>query len=183
MQSQLPEPRRLNVGCGHDIRAGWVNLDSAALPGVDVVHDLERAPWPFPDSSFDRIEMINVLEHLSDTVGTMNELHRISAPNARVVIRVPYWNSPDYNTDPTHKARFNEHTFEFFDPSTRHGRERSYYGTARFAIEKTSFYTRVIRGLPYLKVTIQPFKGVMTFLARFLGGIIWVVEVELRALK
>ncbi|MBI4571568.1 MAG: hypothetical protein HY723_06420, partial [Chloroflexi bacterium] len=33
-------PRRLNVGCGDDLLPDYVNLDMAALPGVDVVHDL-----------------------------------------------------------------------------------------------------------------------------------------------
>ena len=27
---------RLNVGCGRDIQAGWVNIDHADLPGVDI---------------------------------------------------------------------------------------------------------------------------------------------------
>ena len=55
---------KLNVGCGKDIRPDFVNLDVAPLPGVDVVHDLTRKPWPFEDKRFDHIELINVLEHL-----------------------------------------------------------------------------------------------------------------------
>ena len=31
---------RLNVGCGRNILPDWINLDSAALPGVDIA-DLE----------------------------------------------------------------------------------------------------------------------------------------------
>jgi SAM-dependent methyltransferase len=176
-------PRRLNVGCGHDIRSGWVNLDVAALAGVDVVHDLDRTPWPFADASFDTIIMINVLEHLPDTVRIMEELHRISADRGRVTIRVPYWNSPDAITDPTHKADFNQHTFDFFDPTTRHGRERAYYSTARFFIRRRTYYARLVPGLPYLPVTWSVFRWPMSLLATFLGGIIWVLEVELEAHK
>ena len=182
-QLSTTSPRRLNVGCGSDIRPGWVNLDVAALDGVDVVHNLEQLPWPFEADSFDEIELINVLEHLSNTIAVMEELHRISAPDARVTIRVPYWNSPDAISDPTHKRQFNEHTFDFFDPSTRSGRERPYYSTARFRIERKFFYTRVIAGIPYLRVKIEPFKSIMVFLARLLGGIIWVEEFNLRAIK
>lgn len=175
--------RRLNVGCGNDVRESWVNLDVVGLPGVDVVHDLERRPWPFPDGAFDEIELINVLEHLSDTIGTMEELHRLAAPGGRVRIRVPYWNSPDAISDPTHKRSFNESTFDFFDPSSRHGRERSYYSRARFRIRELFFYTRIAPGLPYLPIRIEPFKFLFRQLARHLGGIIWVEEVVLEALK
>jgi hypothetical protein len=45
------------------------------------------------------------------------------------------------------------------------------------------FYTRVISGLPYLRVSSAPLRAVFAFGARFLGGIIWVEEVELEALK
>jgi len=177
------QSRRLNVGCGHDVRPGWVNLDSAVLPGVDVVHNLSALPWPFPSSSFDEIIMINVLEHLEDTVRNMEELHRISAPGARLTIRVPYWNSPAAASDPTHKTIFNEETFDFFDSTTRHGRERSYYTSARFRIRKMTYFTSVHPSLPNPRVTWGPLKSVLRFLARYLGGIIWAVEVELEALK
>jgi SAM-dependent methyltransferase len=183
MTTGITISRKLNVGCGADIREGWINLDVAALPGVDVVHNLEQFPWPFEDSAFDEIVLINVLEHLSDTVAVMEELHRISAPNGSVRIRVPYWNSPDAISDPTHKRSFNEHTFDFFDPNTRSGRERAYYSKARFHIEELFFYKRVVAGLPYARIRIQPFKAMMIYLARRMGGIIWVEEVVLRTIK
>jgi SAM-dependent methyltransferase len=183
VQGTSLEMRRLNVGCGRDVRSGWLNLDVARLPGVDVVHDLDRFPWPFEDNSFDEIVLINVLEHLSDTIKAMNELYRISAPGAKVTVRVPYWNSPDAISDPTHKASFNERTFDFFDPTTANGRDRSYYSSARFKIERLFFYVRIIAGLPYLPVTWPGLTHVLVFLAHRLCGIIWVEEVELRALK
>jgi SAM-dependent methyltransferase len=172
---------RLNVGCGHDVRPGWTNLDVAALPGVDVVHNLDQLPWPFSDGQFDEIIMINVLEHLPDTIAVMEELHRISAPGGRVTIRVPYWNSPDAGTDPTHKVQFTQHTFDYFDPTTFHGRDRAYYSTARFRIRRKSYYTRILPGLPYLKITAAPLRAVMAAFAIFLGGIIWVRTAEERA--
>jgi SAM-dependent methyltransferase len=177
------EPRRLNVGCGHDVRAGWVNLDAAALPGVDVVHDLSSLPWPFPANRFDEILMINVLEHLENIVRNMEELHRISAPGARLTIRVPYWNSPAQASDPTHKSMFNEVTFDFFDPTTRHGRERAYYTSAKFRIRKKTYFTLVSERLPNPRVTWAPIKLILKLLARHLGGIIWAIEVELEVLK
>ena len=37
VETKLSAPYRLNVGCGRNIREGWLNLDFAALPGVDIV--------------------------------------------------------------------------------------------------------------------------------------------------
>ncbi len=31
--------KKLNLGCGKDIRKGYINLDLKKLPGVDIVHN------------------------------------------------------------------------------------------------------------------------------------------------
>ena len=118
------ERERLHLGCGNDVLPGWVNHDLAALPGVDVVHDLDSYPWPFEDDRFDEVRLHHVLEHLSEPVRAIEELHRITRDGGAVEVRVPYWNSTDWATDPTHKTPFSEYSFDFFDPATRHGRER-----------------------------------------------------------
>jgi hypothetical protein len=174
-------PRRLNVGCGNEVLPGWVNHDVAPLPGVDVIHDLTQFPWPFESASFEEIRLIHVLEHLPHTIQTLEELHRIAALGATLVIRVPYWNSPDMISDPTHQAFFNEYTFDYFDPSQRHCRERPYYSSARFAIRSKTYWTKAInRYWPIHSPTAQT---VLSALARYVGGVIWVIEFELKALE
>ena len=54
-------PRKLNLGSGIDIRPGYVNLDVAALPGVDVVHDLAELPLPFETAAFDEVLCKDIL--------------------------------------------------------------------------------------------------------------------------
>ena len=39
--------KKLNLGCGNDIRQGYINLDVAELDGVDVVWDVNKLPLPF----------------------------------------------------------------------------------------------------------------------------------------
>ena len=78
--------------------------------------------------------MKDVLEHLPDTVGTLEELYRITRPGARVYLTVPYWNSLTATGDPTHVRFFNEHSLSFFDPDAWQCRERPYYSRARFHI-------------------------------------------------
>lgn len=130
---------RLHLGCGHIIKEGWLNHDIVALPGVDVVHDLRQFPWPFEDGQFEEVHADNVLEHLRDTVKTMEEIYRITKPGAKIFIGVPFWNSSEAWGDPTHERLFSEEIFEFFDPTTWMGEERSYYTKAKFKIDRITY--------------------------------------------
>ena len=116
---------RLNLGCGLDIREGWVNLDSAKLPGVDVVHDLAVVPLPFADASFSEILCQDVLEHVN-YAPVLRDLHRILRPGGRVVIRSPHFTSRAVYIDPTHRTAFSIDTFAFFARESDY-RDRSYY--------------------------------------------------------
>jgi len=81
---------KLNLGCGRACLPGWVNVDATALPGVDVVADLERCRTqrlPFVDDAVDEFLLSHVLEHIEDTLGIMQELHRIARPGATATIR------------------------------------------------------------------------------------------------
>src|SRR5687768_13421431 len=99
---------KLHLGCGNVIKPGYTNVDISPLPGVDVVANLAEFPWPFADGAAEVIELHNILEHLPDTFKTLEEIHRISAPGARVLITVPYYNSIDFGSDPTHLHAFSQ---------------------------------------------------------------------------
>jgi len=59
---------KLHLGCGHIIKDGWANHDIVALPGVDVVHDLRKFPWPFDDARFEEVYADDVLGSLGCAV-------------------------------------------------------------------------------------------------------------------
>ena len=145
----MPEKiKKLHLGCGTVIKQGWINHDLFPLPGVDVVHDLRVFPWPFENGQFEEVYMKDVLEHLPDTIRTLDELYRITKPRAKLYITVPYWNSYAAIGDPTHVRLFNETSFDFFDPTNPQCKERPYYSKARFYIRK-------------LGVWITPFEPVL----------------------
>jgi SAM-dependent methyltransferase len=129
-QSQPVAPRRLNLGCGTDIRKGWVNLDRAQLPGVDVVHDLSCLPLPFETGEFAVVCAKDVLEHL-DYIPLLREIHRILQAGGCLEIQVPHFTSAGNYIDPTHRRQFSIRTFEFFVAGSEFG--RSYYFDFQFA--------------------------------------------------
>ncbi len=179
--------RRLHLGAGRMIKPGWVNHDLAALPGIDVVHDLRVFPWPWADGEFEEIHMDNVLEHLPDMVRTMEELHRILKPGGRLFIGVPYWNSFEAWGDPTHAHWFNEDTFTFFDVNHWRCKDRDYYSKARFRVGKVVYcinpakpflqHTRWYR-LTY-RVENRFAKAILRFLATYLCNVIHGLDMHL----
>lgn len=111
--SQVSGARLLNLGCGEDYVEGAVNVDEFAHK-VDVRHDLNRIPYPFPDNAFDAIRCMNIIEHLDDVIATMRELHRIGRPGCRVSIRVPHFRSACLYEDITHRRGFAWRSFDVF---------------------------------------------------------------------
>lgn len=110
-------PYQLNVGCGRNIKEGWINLDSRALPGVDLVHDLENLrarPIDLPDESVEQFLLSHVIEHVRDSLGLMQELWRLARPNATAVIRTPHGGSDDAWEDQTHLRAYFPKSFGFF---------------------------------------------------------------------
>lgn len=109
--------RKLNVGCGRNIIKDWINVDRIALPGVDVVADIDCCadqPLPLPDNHVDEFLLSHVLEHLHHPLPLMQELHRIAVPDALAVIRIPYGSSDDAFEDPTHVRQYFHTSFGYF---------------------------------------------------------------------
>lgn len=163
--------KKLNLGCGIDIKEGWINLDSIAIPGVDVLHDIEKLPLPFEKETFDEILAQDVLEHI-DYIPVLKDLHRILKKGGVLRIRVPHFTSKNNFVDPTHKKMFSISTWDFFVKSpalSKHiEKERAYYFDFAFAkkvhchitFEKSShifFYNRACEWFFNLSPAVQSF--------------------------
>ncbi len=106
--------RVLDLGCGPNKRPDATGVDVHTFPGVDVVWDLDRRPWPLDDLSWDLVIMHHVLEHLEDPLAVMREVHRIAAPGAEVDVVTPHFSSINSWEDPAHRHHFSLGTFDHF---------------------------------------------------------------------
>ena len=105
---------KLNLGAGRNPMSGYVNVDRAALPGIGVVHDLESFPLPFDDDTFDEVIGIDLIEHITDALGLMQELWRVARPDAVCVFELPYGSSDDAWEDPTHVRPYFVQSWGYF---------------------------------------------------------------------
>jgi len=83
--------QKLNLGCGENKKAGYVNVDWQEAVHPDVLHDLNQFPYPFSDGTSDLIEAFHVVEHLDRPFAVVKELHRILKPGGVLQIRVPHF--------------------------------------------------------------------------------------------
>ena len=110
---------RLLLGCGDEVRAGWVHHDRVRHGDhVNVGHDLNLTPWPFEDGSAECIEALDVLEHLDDVVGFFDECWRVLAPDGRLLVQTVHYESENCWRDPTHRRGFHPDVFWYFDPTS-----------------------------------------------------------------
>lgn len=81
---------KLNLGCGRDHRAGWVNIDALAELKPDLVHDLSQ-PLPFANGSVNEVLAQDILEHFTkeDLIGVVSEIGRVLKPGGTLTVRVP----------------------------------------------------------------------------------------------
>ena len=83
-------PRKLNLGCGGDIRSGYLNVDMNAWGGPDLVADIRKLDF-LPSQGYEEIVAQDVLEHLprSDTLRVLMQWNRPLRPGGRLVLRLP----------------------------------------------------------------------------------------------
>ena len=118
---------KLDVGSGAFNQNGWVGMDLVEFPGVDIVWDITKHPYPLPDECCIQILASHILEHIPPVVyidgvthfqliEIMDEFWRIMKPDGTLAIAYPHGNSQGYLKDPTHCHPMNEAVWCYFDP-------------------------------------------------------------------
>jgi len=115
--------KKLNIGCGRDIREGWINLDSHGKLGADFIWDLKKLPLPFKNNTFDYLYCGYVLEDFSDPIPLIEEFVRVTKPEGKIEIQVAHetsgWDSL------YHKRGFTMKALKDFVQKKDYGKERN----------------------------------------------------------
>jgi len=132
--------KKLNLGCGNDYKKStnnvkWTNLDFNKEVKADIYHDLNKK-LPFKDNEFDYILADNVIEHVSNLFVLIDELWRISKPNAIIEIFAPHFSGIYAFKHPAHRQYFGIGSFDTYKPISGldKGFQGERYGKARFKI-------------------------------------------------
>jgi|SRR3989344_4356494 len=110
--------KTLHLGCGLHKKLNSIGIDINPLSKADIIHNLNKFPYPFNKNQFDLIIAEHILEHLDNITKVIEELHRISKNKAKIIIDTSHFSSVDSFTDPTHKHFFTSRTFDYFIPGT-----------------------------------------------------------------
>ncbi len=107
----------LDIGCRDRKQPNFIGMDSRKHLDVDVVHNLEKFPYPFDSESCITIKCAHVIEHIKPwlVIDFMNELWRLLKVGGQLAISAPYARSEGFIQDPTHCTMITEKTWFYFD--------------------------------------------------------------------
>jgi len=168
------EPKKkLHLGSGLKVLKGYTNVDLTNKYGAEVVHNLEKFPYPFKNNEFDEILIDNVLEHLENTIRVMEEIHRISKPEAIVNIIVPHSSGFMAFGSITHKRFFSSGTFDTFQPGNWEKYSKSEFKILEKRLiwldSRDWFWIRPLKSIINQLININPYLS-ERFLCYPLGG-------------
>lgn len=72
-----------------EISQGLMNVAAALRPHINQVKIGKYSVLPFGDGEFQRIISLETLEHVAEPLRFLSELHRVSTPDARLVLSCP----------------------------------------------------------------------------------------------
>ncbi|CAG1020043.1 hypothetical protein MTYM_00025 [Methylococcales bacterium] len=183
--------QKLNLGCGFDLKEGYINLDIVDHGG-NMIHDINSFPYPFSENTFDEIYCSHILEHLDSFHKTVSELWRIAKPNASIIVYAPFFLNTKYFGEPDHKIPFSIRTFDNYEyignrklkfyEQWKLNHRTNYRSQVQFEVIEKRFITShfaILKWMDYL-VNIEP-----VMYERFFAGIFSPEEVyfHLRVVK
>ena len=174
--------RTLDVGCGVNKLPGSIGIDRNPASRADVICELDHFPYPFRDSSFDALQAVHVIEHVSDVMKTMEEFHRLVRAGGEVLIVTPHYTDFSSFCDPTHRWHLNSFSLRYFgEDNAGYG----YYSNVRF--EEILVHVKLLALWRWLgfQFLVNTFPRYRRFWEHYLCYVVRgkVIEWRLRAIK
>ena len=160
--------RKLNFGCGNDLKDGWDNAD--IQNEAPMSFDFNRFPYPIKDNTYDYILVKQVLEHLKEPNKVLDELWRISKHNAIIKSIVSDCSNRGGYGSFEHKHYFSEIAFKEYCEEWRKIRKVNKFEIIKLELLPTEigcFFPKFIRNK----------------LCLFIGGLIGNIDCEMRVIK
>ena len=170
--------RRLNLGCGRDHRADYLNVDSVSDVEPDLLWDLDSLPLPLPDGHFSEILALDVVEHLSSIVAFMGEAHRLLVDGGELRITTPHFSCSNTFRDPTHRWHLSYFSFDYFTDE----HPLAHYSKARFRVvhRQIAFHNSLVNRLVSRLANRYPERYEQRYAWSFPA---WFLEFRLAAVK
>ena len=114
---------KLNIGCGQDYRAGWINIDNSTKVQTDFLVDIQTDKFPVDDESCDEVYASGVFEQVLENtkfVHVMNECWRVLETNGILTVIVPSSKFAIAFRDPFDCRHFIPETFDYFHFNHEH---------------------------------------------------------------
>lgn len=139
-KAETPEIIKIDLACGDRKQEGFIGVDVAKTPSVDIVANILEFPWKFAkDNTVDELYTSHFVEHIpmifwnkgnrltvlpeSDSVELFErffeECWRILKVGAKMTIVVPYYSSLRCWQDPTHRRAISEISFLYLNKAWR----------------------------------------------------------------
>lgn len=104
---------KVNLGCGYDLKQGYLNIDIIKTAPEVVVQDLNMV-WEFAkDNTVDELYISDVLEHLNDLNHFFRETERVLKVGGTIQVNYPHYKTPSAYAM-SHKQFFSWKTWDLF---------------------------------------------------------------------
>ena len=107
----MPGEVIIDFGCKMEKVAGAIGVDIDPATQADVIHDLNRFPYPFPGDHADKIYAKHIIEHLDHPREFIREVCRILKPGGTAFIETPHFSNYIAYAEPQHKLFFSYFMF------------------------------------------------------------------------